>query len=297
MNDGQQCYTLFHLKLRDYLRHDEHNPQKEYIFAKDEEEGWHKTLADWGEGRNLLSIWQDVISNQVEQKRREYARWHYVTHLLYYAEEWQKLFEVLDAMQYGREKVRFDTSIRPYVQDLDLGRQAAAWEKRDLQEGILFLPHLWRYTLLRCSLSNRAENYPVEVFKALVFLNCYQQALNLAELLTNSYRKAQTLLQIVEHLKMQIGREQECQQLFTRAYEVAVSIENDKMKAETLYELSRKLAQMQQWEQAETVIYTIGMSWEKAKALCELSIELIKVQQLDRANALIGTIEVSWEKD
>ncbi len=80
-----------------------------------------------------MSIWQDVISNQVEQKRREYARWHYVTHL-YYAEEWQKLFEVLDAMQYGREKVRFDTSIRPYVQDLDLGRQTAAWEKRDLQE-------------------------------------------------------------------------------------------------------------------------------------------------------------------
>ncbi len=72
------------------------------------------------------------------------------------------------------------------------------------------------------------------------------------------------MLQIVEHLKMQIGREQECQQLFTRAYEVAVSIENDKMKAETLYELSRKLAQMQQWEQAETVIHTIGMSWEES---------------------------------
>src|SRR3989442_1411238 len=37
---AQHKYTLFHLKLQDYLRQDEDHPQKEYIFATDEVEHW-----------------------------------------------------------------------------------------------------------------------------------------------------------------------------------------------------------------------------------------------------------------
>ncbi len=109
--DWQQRYSLFHLKLYDYLRQDEQQPNKEYIFATDEEEGWHKRLAQWCEGSNVSIIWQEVKHDGVEQRRREYARQHYLTHL-YHARGWQCLFEVLDTAQYGKAKIRDDPSTR-----------------------------------------------------------------------------------------------------------------------------------------------------------------------------------------
>ena len=65
--DGQRRCYLFHLKLQEYLRQDENNPDKEYIFATDEEESWHKKLAEWCEMGNLSVIWQDITVNRVEQ--------------------------------------------------------------------------------------------------------------------------------------------------------------------------------------------------------------------------------------
>ncbi len=47
-----------------------------------------------------------------EQRRCKYARQHYLTHL-YRAHEWQRLFEVLDTVQYGREKMRDDPAPAP----------------------------------------------------------------------------------------------------------------------------------------------------------------------------------------
>lgn len=52
-NDGQEHYSLFHLKLRDYLLIDDAKPRKDYIFDKDEEKYWHKKLADWCERGGL----------------------------------------------------------------------------------------------------------------------------------------------------------------------------------------------------------------------------------------------------
>ncbi len=43
--DTQRRYSLFHLKLQDYLRQDIKHPQKEYLFSKEEEEGWHARFA------------------------------------------------------------------------------------------------------------------------------------------------------------------------------------------------------------------------------------------------------------
>jgi hypothetical protein len=98
VRDWQQRYSLFHLKLYDYLRQDEQRPTKEdYIFATDEEEGWHKKLAQWCEQGHLPTIWQDVKYDPTEQRRREYARQHYIAHL-FYAHDWQRLFEVLDTI-------------------------------------------------------------------------------------------------------------------------------------------------------------------------------------------------------
>ena len=196
-DDGKNRYTLFHLKLYDYLRQDEERPHKEYIFARDEEEGWHDTLAQWCERGDLSLIWEDARHDPVEQGRREYARKHYVTHL-YLSHEWQqpqkqRLFEVLDTVQYGQAKIRDDPSTRSYALDLDLGRQATMWEGWTLEEGMALLPRLWQYTLLRCSLTSRADRYPEEAFRLLVLLGRKQEALGLAELLTDPGQESSCL--------------------------------------------------------------------------------------------------------
>ncbi len=113
--------------MQDYLRQDENNPHKEYIFATDEEILWHKKIANWCELSSLEDIWQDAPWDVDEQGRRDYARQHYLTHL-YLAKEWVQLWTVLDKGDYGRGKVRFDPSMRFYAQDLDLGRLSATWK-------------------------------------------------------------------------------------------------------------------------------------------------------------------------
>lgn len=92
---------------------------------------------------------------------------------------------VLDTVEYGKAKIRDDPSTRSYVQDLDLGRQAASWERWTLEEGIALLPYLWRYTLLRCSLTSQADKYPLAAFQLLILLKRKQEAVGLAELLTD----------------------------------------------------------------------------------------------------------------
>ena len=117
--DGRGNRYLFHLKLQDFLRQDENNPHKEYVFATDEEIQWHKRITEWCELSSLEDIWQDAPWDVDEQGRRDYARQHYITHL-YLAKEWVKLRAVLDKGDYGKGKVRFDPSMRSYAQDLDL---------------------------------------------------------------------------------------------------------------------------------------------------------------------------------
>ena len=162
IEDGQHRYSLFHVKLYEYLRQDEGRPGKEYVFAKQEEAQWHKKLVAWCEQCGLSAVWVDMIGNSSEQSRRVYARNHYVTHL-YLAREWNRLFEVLDTGHYGRAKLRHNFSMHPYVQDLRRGQEAAVCVEGGTED---FLPHLWRYTLLRCSLNSRADQYPLEAFSA-----------------------------------------------------------------------------------------------------------------------------------
>jgi hypothetical protein len=132
--DGQGRRYLYHLRFRDYLCQDRDKPYKEYVFASNEEEGWHKRLVVWCEQGGIEQIWSDVLDGkQEEQERREYARKHYITHL-YRARKWQRLWEVLDQGNYGRSKVRYGLGMRSYTQDLDLGRQAVAQEGGNIRE-------------------------------------------------------------------------------------------------------------------------------------------------------------------
>jgi len=295
-NDGSGRYGLFHLKFYDYLRQDEMNPQKDYIFARDEEEYWHKTLANWCEQGNIELIWTDSLSNRVEQERRIYGRKHFITHL-YSAQNWERVFAVLDAHTFGQRKVRYDPSTRSYTDDLDLGRNAAAWENWSFDEGISLLPRLWRYTLLRCSLASRADRYPEGGFRVLMLLGRDQEALGLAELLTDREKKVGILISMAKVLEQQLKREgsrtkhENFINLFTRAYEVAASIEDNSRRDEALRKLGAALAQAQEREQAEQVIASIADSYERAMALSALASALAQAQEREQAQVVCRQAE------
>jgi len=306
-DDGKNRYSLFHLKLYDYLRQDEKRPHKEYIFARDEEEGWHDTLARWCEQGDLSLIWQHAKHDPVEQDRREYARKHYVTHL-YLSHEWQqpqqqRIFEVLDTVQYGQAKIRDDPSTRSYALDLDLGRQATMWEGWTIDEGIAILPRLWQYTLHRCSLTSRADQYPEEAFRLLILLGRKQEALGLVELLTNLDVKARVLQQIAKQLREQASQESEWLELLMRAGEVVRTIQDGSAQARALSELGTNLVQAEQveqasqvWAEAEHVIGTIQDSSAQARALSELGSALAQAGQWAEAERVIGTIQNSFQQ-
>ncbi len=298
-DDGKQRYALFHLKLYDYLRQDSNRPNKEYIFATDEEENWHKALVGWCEGADLLVIWEDVKHEPSEQARREYARWHYITHL-YFSHDWTRLFALLNEGKYGQSKVRYDLSTRSYAQDLDYGRHAAAWEEWPLEKGLEYLPNLWRYTLLRCSLASKVDRYPLAAFRLLLLLKRKQEALDLAELLTNPVRKVSALIEIAKQIGEQTDGRQEQFQVFLRAHEVANLIEESRAKAEALFKIGEALIQTQNWKRAEVVwaeaqdvIRTIKESKMKAETQAKLYEALTRAQQWERAKVLINTIEES----
>jgi tetratricopeptide (TPR) repeat protein len=309
IRNWQRRYTLFHPMFYEYLRQDDQKPTKEYIFAKRDEEGWHKKFMLWCEQGHLPVIWQDVRHDSTQQQRREYARHHYITHL-YLAKEWQRLFEVLDTEEYGHAKLRFDPSTRSYAQDIQLGQLAASWEGWSLKEGITLLPRLWQYTLLQGNLASRADNYPEEGFRLLALLKREREALGLAEQLTNLSRKAHMLCIIAESLRIQGHSEAIWLELHMRAHEVILTIEKNDARAWALRILGGALAKAQEWEQAEViwteaeqVINTIEESHARAEALRTLGEALAEARQLEWAKAIwteaeqaINTIERSDER-
>jgi hypothetical protein len=180
VTDERQRYSLFHLKFRDYLCQDRQRPQKAYVFDLQDEQYWHQHFVIWCERDDLSQIWNVGKSQGIEQERCSYVRQHYIIHL-YKAGDWNKLFQVLDGGAYGKAKVQFDPSMRSYVLDLDLGREAAASSQWMQREAIYHLSYLWRYTLLRCSLASRADTYSKRAFELLLLLGQISHALGLAE--------------------------------------------------------------------------------------------------------------------
>jgi Caspase domain len=287
--DRRRRYSLFHLKLYDYLRQDESTPDKEYLFAIDEEKAWHKRLSRWCELTNMAIIWQDVPYDVAEQSRREYARQHYITHL-YNSEDWQKMFAVLDEGGYGRGKIRSGLGTRAYVQDLYLGLQASMWKERSLKDAVAMLPHMWRYALLRSSLSSYADHYSLAMFEVLILRKREAEALGLAELLTNVAYKVKVLIHIALLLGKEVGRERESIQLLMRASESAKIIRETKEGSTILQQLIIALIQSKQWEQAEKTIHLIEDPQLRANELKTLSLKLAQAQQWERAEVVVYSI-------
>jgi len=215
---------------------------------------------------------------------------------LYDMQEWSLLFALLDAEQYGQVKLADDPSTHSYAQDLDLGRQVAVREHWTLEEGLSFVPYLWRYTLLRCSLLTAADRYPLDAFRLLLLLNQTQKALGLAALLTDLNYQKQVLAQLAKDLIVQTGRNQEARQHLMTVSEMIRAITPDDAKTWALSELAVAFARAQQWEQARAIIETIDKDHEKAWTLSELAVALAYAQQWEQARVVISTIEARAEK-
>ena len=306
VKEGEKRYRLYHQSVVDFLNQQwlvvDHEELRNPFYCSMKE--WHRRVANRCEQGDIMRVWEEERHDLVELRRREYARKYYITHL-YLAQAWQRLFEVVDAVQYGKAKLRNDPSTRSYALDLDLGRQATMWEGWTVDEGMALLTRLWRYTLLRCSLTSRADRYPEEAFRLLVLLGRKQEALELTELLTDPAKKVRVMLQIVKQLREQASQESEWLELLMKAGEVGQTIQDSypQVKAEMLTALGTALAQAQQWEQAsqvwaeaERVIGTIRDYEGQAFALSALGTALAQAQQWAEAERIIGTIQDSYEK-
>jgi nucleoside phosphorylase/tetratricopeptide (TPR) repeat protein len=295
--DWQQRYSLFHRKFYEYLRQDESHPGKDYLFATDEERNWHTRLARWCEKDDPTAIWQDNSFQSLEDQRLLYAREHYLTHL-YLAQEWPRLFAVLDAGDYGRYKIQVcDPSTRSYALDLDLGRRAAGWAGWGLQEGIAYLPTLWRYTLLRCSLRSRADQYPLATFRLLLRLGKEREVIGLANLLTKPSLKVSVLLELVHTLLASPQGEAKGKQYFLLAWAVARSIGENFGRASALREIAEASVRCNEeesdmiWQEAQEATYSISGNsiFEiplKATALRELAEVLSRAKREEQAEAI-----------
>lgn len=298
--DWQRRYSLFHLKLYDFLRQDEDHPTEDFIFSTEEEKRWHKTIVQWCERGNLSIIWEHEPYDIAEQGRRNYARQHYITHLYRLGSldeskaEWLHLFSVLNEGQYGRSKNRYlDPSMRAYALDLDLGRQAAAWDGWTLRDGIKQLPHLWRYSLLRCSLTSRADQYPVVAFHLLMLLKRKQEALDIAALQTKPEVKAEALLEIARLIE----EPSEQLSIIFQACEVAEVVHDEQAQIYLAQKLAQVVARIAQRDYVEQIINALRQPHFLAETLEHLGLVYVQNQQWDQAETISKRVGNKQAKD
>ena len=219
-HDGQGCYSFSHGKLYDFLREDIAQPEKLYVFTLDEEQGYHAQFARWCDrDATLGGIWEDTL-DPAEQERRMYSRKHYITHLAR-AGVYEQLWQVLDVGEYGTAKLRHDPSTRSYVLDLDRARDAVIVAGDGaVAAGIALLPRLWKYSLWRCSLNTCTDALPDNIFPLMAQLGHEQEALRLAELLSEPKCKVDILITLGQH----VSSIEDQQQLLARASVVIADI-------------------------------------------------------------------------
>lgn len=255
--DGEGRAFLYHLKFQDYLRHQ--------VFSPAEMTECHQHLAAWCERGGLDRIWEDT-RDAAEQERRAYVRQHYMAHLAD-AKNWERLWEVLDTGDYGRAKIRHDPSMRSYARDLDIGRQAvidAAGE--DCMTQVQLLPRLWKYSLLRCSLISQVDQYPDVLFTALVSQGRGNEAVETAELLTDTDHKVTILGQIgvafVEQGQVADGTQM--------LYRVLSLVESDYVCTTVLQNLATAFTRARQWDAARVAANAIPDEEDRVAALRDL---------------------------
>jgi len=293
VQDGQERNYLFHPKLQEYLRC---KPDNEYVFAfaPEEEREWHADIVRWCETRQLEDIWRDS-EDISKQEQRVYARYHYIAHL-YLAEAWERLWDKLSDRKYGWAKIEH-VSVRSYAQDLDLGRKAARREEWELDKALELLPHLWRYSLLRCSLASQTDTYSEEMFENMLMHGREEEAIGLAELLTTPSKKAAVFRRIVAYLKEKPSQKSTMWQLLDKAERAAGSIEDERERSSALIELAITMTDVGEEEKAIKVAQFIVNSQIQADALRQVAIKFATVGKKERALEAISRIYDKKMKD
>lgn len=189
-----QRVALRHLLFHDFLRQHE--------FTHPELHMWHGRMAQWC-GAGLEQIWQDS-AKPTEQARRWYARQHSITHL-HLAEQWQELWNVIDAGEYGEHKVRFEPSTRLYGLDLDRARESVIAAGQSVEQQLELLPRLWRYSLLRTSLTANADRWDDDVFVILAMLGRVSEALAQIEICSDQARQVELWAKVLPYVKPQLA--------------------------------------------------------------------------------------------
>ncbi|ABX07794.1 peptidase C14 caspase catalytic subunit p20 (plasmid) [Herpetosiphon aurantiacus DSM 785] len=241
-----QRVALHHLLFRDYLAAS--------VFNDREVKRWQQRLADWC-AVDLNTIWADD-RDPIEQARRVYARHHYVTHLSL-AENWPALWQVLDSDDYGEQKTRFDPSTRLYALDLDRGRESAINAGKSIDEHIQNLPRLWKYSLLRTSLTSRVDQWPDEAFEVLAMLGRTHEALERIELISDVMRQIRLWGKVIQWCDEQ-------QQIITLRMRQCLRVIGGNHAA--LIEIIRIIATIGDIGQALTIAHTVQDNQQQAEA-------------------------------
>ena len=292
---SQGRHTLFHPKLREYLKPDVRDPGNAIQFDAEEVEILHRRVTGWCEQEPIEQLWSTLTDPSPRDDFQEYAQKHYIFHL-YEARKYERLFEVLNKGDYERGKLRFDASTRSSAMDLIFGCQAAARRASNLEAGKILLGHLWRYTLLRTNLTTRADAYPIEAFQALLALDRERDALNLAELLTQPASKLAVLILITEYLLKQPARETEGLQLYSRVYEIATSTQDDGTRTKALRDLTTALLHTERLTQAVGIARLITNNDEQAAAFNDISEAYGKQHNWYEAQAIARSITIDEER-
>lgn len=297
--DERGRFYLFHLKLRAFLGEqfdqsaNDETRERTPFFDADERASYHQCLAAWCQGSKggPIEIWNDLPADPGEQERRAYAREHFITHLTV-AGDWDELWAIADTGDYGRAKLHHDPSTRAYVQDLDRIRDAVLIAATARAEPIaITLPRLWRYSLLRGSLASQVDNYPDSLFTALAHVGRVQEAIILAEVLSDPARKVHTLCRIGLILSQTAQNNPRGAFIIARAIAVARAIDSPWVRAEALSTIVREQAEAGDWEQALDIARTIEQAEQRAEALSAVVLAQVQVAELELSLSTAHTIE------
>jgi tetratricopeptide (TPR) repeat protein len=194
------------------------------------------------------------------------------------------LCQVIDDGVYGRHKRWFDPSTQLYARDLDWARDMAA-QREDLRR-------LWRWSLLRVSLTSNIDNWPEELFAALVYLGRQQEALSRVELLSDVTKKVRIFCTLARMFPPE-----EAQLAWDRAQTLAENSDNAEQCAAALIALATSQMEAQHpavattCARAFTAIARMEQSLDRDHAIHNLTSITIQAQLWDSTRAAINSIQ------
>ncbi len=229
-------YRLYHATFAEFLTaaatHDDAAIEDLWVDAALE----HRRLSRVMEGEGWpQEIWEDSPQPR-EQGRRDYARLHYVTHL-FLGDDFTRLASVIDDGGYGRGKLRFDPSTVLYSRDLDLAIRTARRWQADEAARPRHLLRLWRFKLLRATLSSYADRLPSASYAALALVGQAREAASLAELITDPERAALALAGIAATPTNDAKGRELAAALFRNACDAAARVDDVGRRSELVRDL------------------------------------------------------------